>query len=101
MEQAAITRPRRRRNLAEYGMALSIALTVVYGVIIAGLSLFMLRNNADGKALAALGIFAIPLFTSWVAIAIWLASRPLWLRWTVAALLLLAPPLILLGILSA
>jgi hypothetical protein len=61
----------------------------------------MFENDADQYALAVLGLFATPLLTTWVAIAIWLASRSLWLRWTVAALLLLAPPLILFGMLNA
>jgi len=48
-----------------------------------------------------LGLFATPLLTSWVAIAIWLASRSLRLKLSVGALLLLAPPLILFGVLNA
>jgi len=100
-EQAAIPRPMRRWSLTEVGMALSIALAVAYGVLVADLGLIMLQNDADQSAFAVLGLFATPLLTTWVAIAIWLASRPLWLRWTVAALLLLAPPLILFGALNA
>jgi len=99
--EAAIAEPARRWNLAGVGMALSIALAVVYGVVVEDLGLIMVRNNADQFALAVLGLFATPLLTTWVAIAIWLVSRPLWLRWTVAALLVLAPPLILFGFLNA
>ena len=101
MQEAAIANPGGRWTLTELGMAVSIALSVVYGVVVADLGLIMLRNNADQHALAVLGLFATPLLTSWVAVAIWLASRPLWLRLTVAALLLLAPPLILFGVLNA
>ena len=99
--EAAIAEPARRWNLAGVGMALSIALAVVYGVVVEDLGLIMVRNNADQFALAVLGLFATPLLTTWVAIAIWLVSRPRWLRWTVAALLVLAPPLILFGFLNA
>jgi hypothetical protein len=101
MEDTAIATAPRRRTLTELGMALSIALAVVYGVVVADLALIMFENDADQYALAVLGLFAIPLLTTWVAIAIWLASRSLWLRWTVAALLLVAPPLILFGVLNA
>jgi len=101
MEEAAIPRPARHSGLAEVGMVLSIALAVVYGVVVENLGLIMLQNDADQSALAVLGLFATPLLTTWVAIAIWLASRPLWLRWMVAALLLLSPPLILAGFLNA
>jgi hypothetical protein len=100
-EEAAILEPARRWGLAEIGIALSIVLAVVYGVVVADLGLIMLQNDADQFAFAVLGLFATPLLTTWVAIAIWLASRPLWLRWTVAALLLLVPPLILFGALNA
>jgi hypothetical protein len=101
MMEAVIPRPARRWGLAEFGMALSIGLAVVYGVVVENLGLIMLQNDADQSALAVLGLFATPLLTTWVAIAIWLASRPLWLRWTVAGLLLLGPPLILFGVLNA
>jgi hypothetical protein len=99
--QAAIAEPGGRRSLTQIGMALSIALTVVYGVVVADLALIMFRNDADQHALAVLGLFATPLLTSWVAIAIWLASRSLWLKLSVGALLLLAPPLILFGVVNA
>jgi uncharacterized membrane protein YuzA (DUF378 family) len=45
-----------------------------------------------------LGLFALPLVTAWMGIAISLASRALWLRVSVAALLLLAPPAFLLAV---
>jgi hypothetical protein len=99
--ETAIAEPAPRWNLASLGMALSIALAVIYGVVVEDLGLIMVRNNADNYAMAVLGLFATPLLTTWVAIAIWLGSRPLWLRWSVAALLLLAPPLILFGALNA
>jgi hypothetical protein len=101
MEEAALPQPARRWSLREIGMALSIALAVAYGVVVADLGLIMVQNDAGQAALAVLGLFATPLLTTWVAIAIWLARRQLWLRWTVAALLLLAPPLILFGALHA
>ena len=101
MELAASPEPPRRWKWAEVGMALSVALAVVYGVVVADMGLIMLRNNADDFAYAVLGLFATPLLTTWVAIAIWLAKRPRWLQLSTAALLLLAPPLILLGVLNA
>jgi hypothetical protein len=98
MEDAITVEPRHAWTLTELGMALSIALAIIYGVIVADFALVMIENDADQTAIAVLGLFATPLLTSWVAIAIWLARRPLWLRWSVAALLVLAPPLILTGI---
>jgi hypothetical protein len=98
MEDAITVEPRHAWTLTELGMALSIALAIIYGVIVADFALVMIENDADQTAIAGLGLFATPLLTSWVAIAIWLARRPLWLRWSVAALLVLAPPLILTGI---
>jgi hypothetical protein len=100
MEQAAVSTPERRWRLRELGMAVSIVLAVIYGVVVEDMGLIMVQNRAGDLAFAVLGLFATPLFTTWVAIAIWLAHRPLWLRWTVAALLLLAPPLML-GVLNA
>lgn len=101
MQQATVQQPVRRWSMADTGMALSVALAVIYGVLVEEFGLVMLRNHADGHALAVLGLFAAPLLTSWVAIAIWMVSRPTWVRWSVAALLLLAPPLILVGLLNA
>jgi hypothetical protein len=101
MQEATIAKPAHRPSLTEIGMALSIALTVIYGVVVGQLGLIMLQNDADQHALAVLGLFATPLLTSWVAIAIWLASRSLRLKLSVGALLLLAPPLILFGVLNA
>jgi hypothetical protein len=82
-------------------MAISIALAVIYGVLLEDIGLVMVQNRADGFAFAVLGLFAVPLFTTWVAIAIWLAKGPLSLRMVVAALLVLGPPLILFGALNA
>lgn len=101
MQEGAIPEPAPRLGLRELGMAVSIALAVLYGVVVEDMGLIMLRNDAGQFAFAVLGLFATPLLTTWVAIAIWLAHRPLWLRWSVAALLLLAPPLILFGMLGA
>ena len=97
MEQAAAPQAGRRLKLADLGMALSVALAVVYGVIVWDLGRVMVEGVASQRAFAVLGLFATPLLTTWVAIAIWLASRPVWLKLTVAALLLLAPPMILFG----
>ncbi len=91
----------RRWSLANIGMALSVGLAVIYGVVVEDMALIMYQNNAGDFAFAVLGLFATPLLTTWVAIAIWLASRPRWAQATVAALLLLAPPLILFGALHA
>lgn len=82
-------------------MAVSIGLAVLYGVLLEDIGFVMVHNRGDGFAFAVLGLFAVPLFTTWVAIAIWLAKRPLSLRLAVAALLVLAPPLILFGALNA
>jgi len=101
MEEAALPQPARRWSLREIGMALSIVLAVIYGVVVADLGMIMVQNDADQSALAVLGLFASPLFTTWVAIAIWLARRQLWLKLSVGALLVLAPPLILFGALNA
>jgi hypothetical protein len=98
MDKVITAGPRHNWTLTEFGMAVSIALAIVYGVIVADFALVMIENDADQKAIAVLGVFATPLLTSWVAIAIWLARRPLWLRWSVATLLVLGPPLILMGI---
>jgi hypothetical protein len=101
IEDEAVANPDRRSSLTDLGIWLSVVLAVMYGVVVEDLGLIMARNNADQFELAVLGLFAIPLLTTWVAIAIWLAARPLWLRWSVAALLLLSPPLILAGLLNA
>ena len=101
MEQAAIPQSARRWKLAELGMGLSVALAIIYGVLVCEMGLIMLQNDAGEYAFAVLGLFATPLLTTWVAIAIWLAKRPRWLQLSTAALLLLAPPLILLGVLNA
>ena len=75
--EAAILEPARRWSLAEIGIALSIVLPVVYGVVVEDLGLIMLQNDANQFAFAVLGLFATPLLTTWIAIAIWLAARPL------------------------
>ena len=99
--EAAIAEPSRRAGLRELGMVVSIVLAVIYGVVVEDMGLLMIQNDAGNFAFAVLGLFATPLLTTWVAIAIWLAHRPVWLRWAVAALLLLAPSLILFGALNA
>jgi hypothetical protein len=99
--EAAISEPARRLSLRELGMAVSIALAVLYGVVVEDMGLLMIRNHAGDFAFVVLGLFATPLLTTWVAIAIWLAAQPRWAQLTVAALLLLAPPLILFGMLDA
>jgi hypothetical protein len=99
--EAAISEPARRFGLRELGMAVSIALAVLYGVVVEDMGLLMIQNRAGEFAFVVLGLFATPLLTTWVAIAIWLAHRPPWLKLSVAALLLLAPPLILFGFINA
>ena len=97
-EQAAISQAARRQSLASVGLALCIALAAVFGVIVEGLAALMVENSASWRELAVLGLFAVPLVTGWVAIAISLAERPFWLRLSVAALLLLVPPALLFGL---
>ena len=100
-EQAAISQAARRQSLASVGLALCIALAAVFGVIVEGLAALMVENSATWRELAVLGLFAVPLITGWVAIAISLASRALWLRIAVAVILLLVPPVLLLGLWNA
>lgn len=100
-EQAIEARPARRPRLRDVGLALSIALAVIFAVIVEDLIAVMLAHSASWSELAVLSLFAVPLGTGWVAIAISLAERPLWVRLGVAALLLLVPPLILLGVWNA
>ena len=97
MEQAAVSQTIRRQGLANAGLALCILLAVVFGVIVEGLVALMVENSANWRELAVLGLFAVPLVTGWVAVAISLAGRPFWLRLSVAALLLLVPPAVLFG----
>ena len=101
MEQTAVSQAARRKSLASVGLALCIALAAVFGVIVEGLAALMVENSASWRELAVLGLFAVPLVTGWVAIAISLASRTLWLRIAVAVILLLVPPVLLLGLWNA
>jgi hypothetical protein len=96
-QQAALPQAVRRSTLANAGLALCIALAVVFGMIVEGVGALMVESNATWRELAVLGLFAVPLVTGWVAIAITLADRPLGLRLSVAGLLLLVPPAVLFG----
>jgi hypothetical protein len=101
MEQAIAPASPHRRNLAGLGIALSVVLAVPLAMIVEGLAFMMVENSATWRELAALGLFAVPLVTGWVAIAISLAGRPFRLRLGVAALLLVVPPALLLGVWNA
>ena len=101
MPEAVASKSPRRLSWADTGLALCIALAVVFAVIVEDLVAMMLANSATWRELAVLGLFAVPLVTGWVAIALSLSARPAWLRLSVAALLLLVPPLILAGLLDA
>ena len=70
-------------------------------VVVEDLVAVMLANSATWRELAVLSLFAVPLVTGWVAIALSLSARPAWLRLSVAALLLLVPPLVLFGVWNA
>jgi hypothetical protein len=96
--EAAVSAPRRRSGLSDVGLALSIVLAAIFAVIVEGLFALMLAHSATWRELAVLSLFAVPLLTGWVAIAIGLWSRPPWVRWSAAVLLLLVPPLVLLGV---
>ena len=87
--------PKPRSGLSDVGLGLSIVLAAVFAVIVEDLLAIMLSHSATWSELAVLSLFAVPLVTGWVAIAICLAGRPVWLRLGVAALLLLLPPLVL------
>jgi len=100
-EQAAKLEPLRRVNLRDAGLAVCIALAMIFAVIVEDLVAVMIAHSASLSELAVLSLFAVPLVTGWVAIAISLAERPIRLRLGVAALLLLLPPLILLGVWNA
>jgi hypothetical protein len=88
----------RRLILRDIGLALSIVLAMVFAVIVEDLVAIMLAHSAGWREFAVLSLFAVPLLTGWVAIAISLTERPLGLRLCVAALLLLAPPAFLVAI---
>ena len=96
--KGALSEPERRSGLSDIGLALSIALAAVFAVIVEDLFAIMLAHSATWGELAVLSLFAVPLLTGWVAIAIGLWSRPPWVRWSAAVLLLLVPPLVLLGV---
>jgi hypothetical protein len=91
----------RRLTMRDTGLALSIALAMIFAVIVEDLIAVMVAHSASWSELSVLSLFAVPLVTGWVAIAISLADRPLWVRWSVAVLLLLVPPLVLLGVWNA
>lgn len=97
MEQTVTRRPAGRRNWSDLGLALAVVLSVPLAMIVEYLSLLMAENSASWAELGVLGLFAVPLVTSWAAIAISLASRALWLRVAVAVIVLLVPPILLLG----
>jgi hypothetical protein len=101
MEQAIAPHPPGRRNLAGFGIALSVALAIPLAMIVEGLAFMMVENSATWRELAVLSLFAVPLVTGWVAIAISLAGRPSRLRLSVAVLLLLVPPVLLFAIWNA
>jgi hypothetical protein len=101
IEQAVEAEPVRRLNLRDAGLGVCIVLAVIFAVIVEYLVAVMFAHSAGWGEFAVLGVFAVPLVTGWVAIAISMAGRPLWVCSSVAALLLLVPPLILLGIWNA
>jgi hypothetical protein len=100
-ELAAPPRSAGRRTLSDVGLALTILLAVPLAMIVEDLSLIMARNAAGWGEFGVLALFALPLVTSWAAIAISLASRPLRLRLAAAAILLVVPPVLLLGLANA
>lgn len=96
--KGALSEPERRSGLSDIGLALSIVLATVFAVIVEDLLAIMLAHSATWRELAVLSLFAVPLLTGWVAIAICLAGRALWVRWSVAVLLVFVPPALLLAI---
>ena len=100
-ERAIDTPPVGRRNWSDIGLAVTIVLAVPLAMIVEELSLIMARNSATWGELGVLALFAAPLITTWAAIAISLASRPLKFRLAVAALLLLVPPALILVLSNA
>ena len=98
IEQAVEAKPVWRPGLRDSGLALCIVLAVIFAVIVEYLAAVMVAHSAGWGEFAVLSVFAVPLVTGWVAIAISMAGRPLCVRWSVAVLLLLVPPLILFAI---
>jgi hypothetical protein len=96
MKRAIEADPVRRSNLGDTGLGLSIVLATIFAVIVEYLLAVMLTHSAGWSEIGVLSVFAVPLVTGWVAIAISLAERPLWVRGAVAALLILVPPALLL-----
>jgi hypothetical protein len=101
MIEQAVEASAARRSLRDAGLALCVVLAMIFAVIIEYLAAIMVTHSAGSGEFAVLSVFAVPLVTVWVAIAISLADRRLWVRWAVAALLLLVPPLLLFGALNA
>jgi hypothetical protein len=97
MEQAAAPGAAARRNWSDLGLALAVILCLPLAMIVEYLGLVMAENSATLGEMSALSLFAVPLVTTWGAIAISLASRAPWLRIAVAAILLLVPPILLFG----
>jgi hypothetical protein len=92
MEQAVAPRATAKRYWSDLGLALAVVLSVPLAMIVEYLSLVMAENSASWSELGVLGLFALPLVTAWVGIALSLASHALWLRLSVAVLLLFVPP---------
>ena len=89
--------PAARRSLRDAGIAVSILLALPLTLIVEWLGYTMIENAASWGELTVLALFALPLVTALLAIALTLSARPLWLRLSTAALLVLAPPAILFG----
>ena len=76
----------------DLGLALTVALTLLFEAILCWVLARTHGVAADGRVWLTLALVASPLLLAMIAIAVSLAARPARVRWAVAALFLLVPP---------